>query len=185
MVRFGTSIAAGLLLLSAVPAAAQQPPPRAAVTVPTIPARPADVATIEGLLAAFYDVISGPAGTPRQWSRDRTLYIPDVRFVAMETGRDGKTEARITSHQQYVDATDAGMTRNGFFESELKHTILRFGNTAQVRSSYAMRRTPDGPVIGRGVNQLNLFWDGTRWWVASVMWDDERPGNPLPPELVP
>ncbi|MGH9148705.1 MAG: hypothetical protein ACRD1Q_18500, partial [Vicinamibacterales bacterium] len=52
-------------------AAAQSPAPR-----------PEDVSTLNGIIGAFYDVISGPAGTPRQWRRDSSLYIPRVRFVA-------------------------------------------------------------------------------------------------------
>ena len=41
------------------------------------------------------------------------------------------------------------------------------------------------PVFGRGVNGLQLFWDGKRYWVASVVWDDERKGNPIPASLLP
>jgi hypothetical protein len=55
-----------LLALAAAPAPAlAQQPVRAPVDVPTIAPRPEDVATVDGILAAFYDVISGPAGQPR------------------------------------------------------------------------------------------------------------------------
>ena len=36
----------------------------------------ADVGTIADIMRVSYEVISGPAGTPRQWDRDRTLYMP-------------------------------------------------------------------------------------------------------------
>ena len=62
-----------VLLLGAVSSASAQ----------SLTARPEDVATIDGIIKAFYDVISGPAGQPRQWQRDSTLYIPRVQFVAM------------------------------------------------------------------------------------------------------
>ena len=33
------------------------------------------------------------------------------------------------------------------------------------------------------INNIQLFWDGSRWWVMSILWDNERPGLRLPPEL--
>ena len=68
----------------------------------------------------------------------------------------------------------------GFFETEIGSQVERFGNVAQVRSVYEMRRSEQGPVTGRGVNYLTLFWDGARWWIANAVWDEERPGNPIP-----
>lgn len=141
--------------------------------------RPEDVATLDGIIHAFYDVISGPAGQPRQWARDSTLYIPGVRFVAMEV-RDGRPVADVTDHAQFVARTDPGFVRNGFFEREIGRVERRFGNIVHVFSAYEFRNRADGPVLGRGVNSINLFWDGTRWWIANATWDDERPDNPLP-----
>ncbi len=155
------------------------------VDVPTIAARPEDVGSVDGIMKAFYDVINGPAGQPRQWSRDRTLYIPDVRFVSMGVGQDGKVHASTMTHQQFVDGSNAGMVKNGFFETELHRVTRSFGNVTHVFSTYEMRGKKDGPLIGRGVNSLQLFNDGNRWWVLSVAWDDERPGNPIPKEFLP
>src|ERR1051326_3623818 len=88
---------------------AQQPAPKTPrhVEVPTAAARAEDVGTIDGIMKAFYDVISGPAGQPRQWSRDRTLYIPDIRFVAMSEDKSGRPRAQVVSHQQFVDSSDS------------------------------------------------------------------------------
>ncbi|MGH7643959.1 MAG: hypothetical protein ACREMR_00095 [Gemmatimonadales bacterium] len=164
----------------ALPAAAGA----AQVVVPSVPPRAEDVASIDGILAAFYDVISGPAGQPREWARDRTLYIAGVRFVSLDV-RDGRPVASVMDHQQFVDRTDAGFVRDGFFEREIHRVTHRFGNLAHVFSTYEMRRTPDGPVFGRGVNSIELFWDGMRWWIAAAVWDDERPDNPIPADLLP
>ena len=152
------------------------------VEVPAIPARAEDVGSLDGIVKAFYEVISGPAGQPRQWSRDRTLYIPDVRFISMDI-RDGKPHASIMDHQQFVDRSDAGLVKNGFFEEEIHRTTRRFGNAAHVWSTYAMKDGAGKP-IGRGVNSIQLFWDGNRWWISGVAWDDERPDNPIPAELL-
>src|SRR4029077_5996114 len=51
-------------------------------------ADPADVGTIEAIVHAYYDVINGPAGVPRQWRRDSTLYTEEAPFLPMpEPGR--------------------------------------------------------------------------------------------------
>jgi hypothetical protein len=160
-------------------------PPPARVAVAEIAANPADVGSIDGIVKAYYDVITGPAGQPRQWSRDRTLYIPNVRFVAMGVDKEGRPAARIRSHQEFVDASDADMVANGFDEREIHRVTQRFGNIAHVFSTYETRRTPQGPILGRGINSIELFFDGTRWWIAGAIWDDERTGHPIPKEYLP
>ena len=172
-------LALGLVLLVAQGAGAQQH-----VAVPTLAPRDEDVATIDGIMKAFYDVISGPAGQPRQWGRDRTLYLPDIRFVETGVDRAGKTTANVITHQEFVDAADAQLVKNGFFETEIHRVTRTFGNITHIFSTYEMRSKADGPVFGRGVNSLQLFWDGKRYWVPSVTCDDERDGNPIPKELL-
>jgi len=173
-----------LLLVGRAGVAGAQSPARH-VDVPTIAPRQEDVATLDGILHAFYDVISGPAGQPRQWSRDRTLYIPDVHFVALSTDSAAHVHADVVDHQMFVDRSDASLVRRGFFETEIHRATTRFGNVVHVFSTYEMRERADGPVFGRGINSIELFWDGTRWWIAAAQWDDERPDNPIPREYLP
>jgi hypothetical protein len=170
-----------LTLVSLAPALGAQQHVEVAAAAP----RPEDVGSIDGIMRAFYEAVSGPAGQARQWSRDRTLYIPDIRFVSINVGKDGKTHATAMSHQQFVDGSDAGMVKLGFFETELHRITRSFGHVAHVFSTYEMRQKPDSPVIGRGVNSIQLYNDGSRWWIASVTWDDEREGNPIPKEFLP
>ncbi|HKA57173.1 MAG TPA: hypothetical protein VKD28_01035 [Gemmatimonadales bacterium] len=160
-----------LVLLLVSPAAAQSLAPRTQ-----------DVSTIDGIIKAFYEVVSGPAGTPRQWQRDSTLYIPRVRFVAMHEN-DGKPVAAVMDHAEFVAMYNKAFVDRGFFEREIHRLTKRFGNIAHVFSTYEFRSTENGPVLGRGVNSIQLFWDGTRWWIASAIWDDERPDNPIPADL--
>jgi hypothetical protein len=149
------------------------------INVPTIEARAEDVASIDSIMKAFYEVVSGAAGEPRQWSRDRSLYIPGVRFVSMNVSDKGEPVARVMDHQQFVDASDSMVVSKGFYEWEIHRETKRFGNTAHVFSTYESRITKDGPVIARGVNSVELFWDGKRWWIAGAIWDEERKDNPL------
>ena len=154
------------------------------VAVPTLKPLDRDVATLDGILAAFYEVISGAAGVPRQWGRDRTLYIPGVRFVSLGFS-GGRIRANVYDHQAYVDATDSFFLSKGFFENEIHRSAVRFGNLTHVLSTYESRNTAGGPVIARGINSVQLFWDAHRWWIAGAVWDDERPDNPIPPDLLP
>ena len=154
------------------------------VQVATIAPRTEDVATLDGMIRAWYDVISGPAGQRRDWARDRTLYMKDLRFVQVDHGKDGKPAPRITSHQEYVDGADA-FVKEGFFEREIHRVTERYGPIAHVWSTYESRRTEKGPVIARGINSIELFWDGQRWWIANGIWSDESPENPIPKHYLP
>lgn len=155
------------------------------VDVPAIAPRAEDVATIDGIMKAFYEVISGPAGQARQWSRDRTLYIPDIRFVAMSEDKSGQPRAQVASHQQFVDYADPVLVKDGFYETEIHRVTQEFGHIVHVFSTYESRLKADGPVIARGINSIELFYDGKRWWIASNIWDDERADNPLPAKYLP
>ena len=177
------AIAAAFLLvvaLAAIPKVKQA----AHVAVPTIEPSPQDVSSIDSIVAASYETISGGIGVPRQWSRDRSLYDPNVRFVSISVNPQSKAiVSRSESHQEFVDASDAFLVEEGFTERELKHVPKRFGNVATVLSSYEGTVASTGKVVTRGVNIFQLYFDGKRWWILSMVWDEERPDNPLPPEL--
>lgn len=154
-----------------------------AVEIPKIEADPKDVSTIDGIIKAFYETISGGKGVPRQWGRDRTLYMPDVRFVSMSEA-NGKIRAGISNHQQYVNGSNEFFVTEGFTEKEINRVVRKFGNIAHVFSTYEFS-TDDGKEKGRGINSIELFWDGTRWWISFAGWDEERPNNPIPKEYLP
>jgi hypothetical protein len=182
-IRVAGLVAAVLLVvgLAAIPQAKQT----VHVSVPTIAPRAEDVSSIDNIVQASYETISGGVGVPRQWSRDRSLYDPKVRFVY--TSVNPQTKAITThseSHQDFVDGSDAFLVKQGFEERELKHVTKRFGNVATVLSSYE-GTVATGKVITRGVNIFQLYFDGKRWWILSMVWDQERPDNTLPAELQP
>jgi hypothetical protein len=145
------------------------------VPIATIAPRPDDVATIDGIVRAYYDIVNVAPGAPRQWDRDHTLYAPWIRFVAI--GR----ERHVLTHQEFVDASEP-MMKVGFLEKEIKRTVTRFGNVAHVTSTY---ETATADRQSRGVNMLQLYFDGTRWWIESAIWQDETSDLPIPAELLP
>jgi hypothetical protein len=55
-----------------------------------------------------------------------------------------------------------------------------------VDSTYETAIGTDHPTTSRGVNSLDLYFDGTRWWIASVIWQSESERfAPIPAELLP
>jgi hypothetical protein len=166
---------------------AQEPtkPSSRHVEVASMTARPEDVSTLDGVMKAYYDVISGPAGQPRQWARDRTLYTPEVSFVIISDDADGTPVAKQLTHQEFVDDSDAEVVKGGFYEKEIHRIVHRYDNWANVVSTSQSRRTPDGPVIGHSIDNLDLFWDGHRWWIMHVTIAEIRPDHPLPQEFQP
>jgi hypothetical protein len=61
-----------------------------------VAAQPQDVADIDGILAALYEVISGPKGRPRDWDRMRSLFVPNARLIPfLPNGTDGKAAIRM------------------------------------------------------------------------------------------
>ncbi len=154
-----------------------------AVTIAKVAADPKDVSSIDGIIKAFYATISGPKGQPRQWSRDNTLYMPDVRFVAMDLD-DGKARATLMSHNQYINSSNDFFVQEGFTEREINRIFRRFGNIAHVFSTYEWW-TEDKKMSGRGVNSIELYFDGTRWWISAVSWDQEYPVRKIPKEFLP
>ena len=175
------------LLFFALPASSQNQPAKKAkahVKVPIIAAKSEDVSTIESLITASYETISGDVGVPRQWGRERTLNDPHARFVSAEVdSKTGATKIWQTTDQEFADQSDAMMVKEGFTERELGHVIHRYGNVASVLSSYEGKSARTGKA-DRGVNIFELYNDGKRWWILSIVWDSERAGNPIPPELL-
>jgi hypothetical protein len=153
------------------------------VDIPVIAPRPEDVASIDGMIKAWYDIVTVPKGKAPDWARDHTLYIRDVRFVEMRE-KDGQPVPHIVSHQQFADESSP-IADEGFSEREIHRVTARFGNIAHVWSTYESRRSPESPVIARGINSIELFWDGKRWWIANAVWDQETPNKPIPKEYLP
>ena len=93
---------------------------------PIIDARAEDVGTIEGIVTASYETISGGVGVPRQWGRDRTLFDPNSRSVAVQVNaKTGAITTQWMTEQDFADESDASLAKDGFTERELKHVIKR------------------------------------------------------------
>ncbi len=145
-----------------------------------------DTQSIEGIVHALYEIISGPAGAARDWNRFRSLLFPGARLVRTVIAPDGKPRAMAMDGQAYEADTSDYFRRESFYEAEIASRIERFGNIVHVFSVYEARHAPtDAEPFKRGINSVQLFNDGGRWWVVSVLWDNEREDNPIPEEYLP
>jgi hypothetical protein len=154
---------------------------QATPTLPALPAaRPADVASVDAIIAALYDVISGPAGQKREWDRFRSLFIAGARLIPTAVAPDGTVRHRVLTPDEYVTGNAPALETRGFFENEIGRVTETFGNITHVFSTYASRATPEGQPFARGINSIQLLNDGKRWWIVTVYWDQERAGLTLP-----
>lgn len=184
------AIAIALLTISTVTTAFSQTPAAQPAT-PTPPsvvkeANPADVGSIDAIMKAVYDVISGDAGQKRDWDRFRSLFHKDAKLIPSgKNAQTGGTDARFLTPEDYVTRSGPSLEKNGFHERELARKVDQYGNIAQVFSTYhAFKSKEDKEPFMRGINSFQLMNDGKRWWVINIFWLAETPDNLIPKEYL-
>jgi hypothetical protein len=154
----------------------------------THPVDPRDVQSVDAIIRAAYDVISGPAGKKRDWNRERSLYYPGARLIptASVPGRnDVDLEPQLLDVEAYIQRVERLLRGAGFYEKEIARRTEQFGRIAHVWSTYESRHDPNDPApFMRGINSFQLFNDGNRWWILSVYWQHESAQHALPQEYV-
>ena len=187
LVVLGSVFACGL---AAQPEKQPRPPlpsghPGAPVTAAWPKADPADVKSIDAILAAMYQATGGNPGQPRQWDRYRSLFTPDARLIAARPGAEGGAGAMFLTVGNYVDANRTYFEKGGFFDKEVSRKMEAFGNIAHVWSTFESRHKSDDPApYVRGINSIQLLKDGGRWWIVNLFWDFEREDVPLPEQYL-
>lgn len=143
-----------------------------------------DVGSIDAIIAAAYELISGPAGKKRDWDRLRSLFFPGARLIptAKEAGRDDVDLApNLLDVDGFIARVEPAFEKAGFYETEIARRVERFGQIAHAWSTYESRRDPNDPKpFMRGINSIQLFNDGKRWWILSIYWQPETVEHPIP-----
>lgn len=184
---------------SAISASAQttqpsQQPSKTVTPVPQAPAaNPADVASIDSIIAALYDVISGPAGKKRDWDRFRSLFASGARLIPTgprplpgakpDAPLTGKEEyaAHVLTPEDFIARSSSLLEERGFFEREIARRTEQYGHIAHAFSTYESRhKVDDAKPFQRGINSIQLMNDGKRWWVVSIFWEGETDKISLP-----
>ena len=161
-------------------AAAKRSENKTARQAPVAAVNPQDVGSLDALVAAIYDVISGPPGE-RDWNRFASLFAADARLIAVRVPKDGgKPALLVMTPKDYQERGGKYFLTHGFFEHELGRKTDSYGAMTHIYSTYESRESHDGKPIDRGINSMEFFFDGERWWCVEIYWDAERPGNPIP-----
>lgn len=138
------------------------------------------VATEDAIIATLYEVISGPAGEKRDWDLMKGLFQEDARLQAMARDQQGNTRLISMTPDGYIERNGPYLEESGFFEVELSRKTDRFGNIVQIFSTYASKRTEDGPVFQRGINSIQLIKKDNRYYIVNILWNAEYEDTPIP-----
>ncbi|MCT3959002.1 hypothetical protein HZQ27_07760 [Elizabethkingia anophelis] len=139
----------------------------------------ADVLSIDSIIKASYEVVSGEKGAKRQWQRDKFLHHP--KAVYSFTDRSGeKQEQVVMSIGEFQHETDEMVLETAFYEKEINREVRIFGNIAHVWSTYETQLEKNGPVVRRGINSVQLFFENNRWYIISWIFDKEQDSNRIP-----
>ena len=138
-----------------------------------------DVGSVDGIMKAYYEIVSGPGSHVRDVARDKSIHHPDARVYYPSSPGNGPARVTAMSVEEYHRAS-APAFKEGFYEKEIARTVQQFGPSIHVWSTYESRKTPDGPVIERGINNLILLYDGKRYAILAETFGRETKDNPLP-----
>ena len=176
MGMMGTTLA--LLWLLPAGALAQTPEPA-----------PDDVASIDGIIAAVYGAISGPAGQPRDWDRFRSLHLPEATLISNPEQRGSFDVLGVEDFIDWIDRATGpiiGTSQDlGFSEDEIHNVVNRYGDIANVFSTYEKHFYGETQNLGRGINTFNVVFHEGRWWIVSIVWDEESGAGPIPDRYLP
>ena len=140
-----------------------------------------DTTSIGEAIESLYEAVSGPAGAERSWGREQENHHPDSRLIRTGLDDGGRPFANVMSWDGYIENTREFFGTNAFYEKEVFRETLVFGNIAHAWSTYEARHDPgDAIPFKRGINSIQLFFDGDRWKIMTILWDNERGGNLLP-----
>ncbi len=141
--------------------------------------------SVDSAVTALYASISGSAGSPRDWQKLRTLFYPGARLLRTVVTPDGKVTLSAMTVDEFIGFAEPYFRQHDFYERELARRTEQFGHIVHVWSTYGAYPSLDSlSPSAQGINSIQLWFDGSRWWVMSMLWDDERPDNPLPREYL-
>jgi hypothetical protein len=140
----------------------------------------AEFNSIDGVLKTFYASLGFPEGTRPDWEKFRSLFgFPNSPCVRV-AGDSVMTMDREGFIAFFTGRITRGSLRS-FEETELSRTGEYYGRIAQVFSTYEKKMNlAAGGAPVRGINSFSLYLKDARWWIASVVWQDESEAKPIP-----
>ncbi len=139
-----------------------------------------EVGTLDGIIKAYYDVVTVKKGEKISYERDSLLHVPNAAVGMAQKDKKGKVTLRLITLKQFHQNSDASLEKDGFYEREISRKVENFGAIYHVWSTYETKNVADGPVIERGINSIELYFDGTRFWILSWIFDNESNNQRIP-----
>lgn len=144
----------------------------------------AKVKTLDSTIKTLYGVISGEKGEVRDWELFKFLFKPQAKLIPTGTNKQGIHVARYMTPQEYINTSGKWLVENGFFEKEVARSVHKFGNIAQVFTTYeAFKSESDTKPFMTGINSVQMLYDNNRWWIVNIYWQQASKRNPIPEEF--
>ena len=140
-----------------------------------------DSESIQNILDAYYDCISGPIGETRDFDRLENLFHPEARLIYSNWNNEtGKAYTLIfKTLPEFIEKLDY-LDKKGFYEHEVSNVTHSFSSIAQVFSTYKFRAEDNSIPPGQGITSYELFFDGDRYWIMSMFWVAENEKYKIP-----
>lgn len=147
----------------------------------------ADTQSPEHVVAALYEVISGPGSEVRDWQRFRSLFVEGARFLSRTpTHPDAAVQEGEWDLDGYIRVASEEYRQDGFWEREIWVRSERYGSIAHVFSTYESRvSSPDAAPIARGINSIQCVRGTSGWQIAHLIFAMETESSPIPSEYLP
>ena len=140
-----------------------------------------DVKSIDSIISALYEVISGEKGEPRDWDRFRNLFHSSGTLRSVGMTKEGIVNTKAMAPNDYIKRAEPYLVGNGFFEREIGRRTETFRHITHVFSTYDSRNSAtDKEPFARGINSIQLMHDNNRWWIISILWNGETKTEQIP-----
>ncbi|HEY0740287.1 MAG TPA: hypothetical protein VGD40_02460 [Chryseosolibacter sp.] len=144
-----------------------------------------DARSVDSIITAVYDVISGEKDQPQDWARFKNLFTADARLIPTFTNKEGKVVSRTLTVDDYQASFTKMISQHGFYEKQIASVQEEFGNIVHVFSTYETRHEKNGPVKSRGINSIQLLKGNDRYYVMTIAWSQEDARTPIPSRYLP
>ena len=142
--------------------------------------------TVDGIIKKLYASISGEKGEPRDWEAFDQLFIPEAQLMPTGKNEDGGRSYKVFSPDEYKENANQYLVENGFYEEEIYRVAESYGPVTHLFSTYISKRSKSDPEpFNRGINSIQLYNDGERYWVVSIYWAHEPDNGTLPQQYLP
>ena len=121
-----------------------------------------DVSTIDGIMNAYYEVVSGPKGFIFDFETDRLIHAPNAIITRFNENNDFQRHTLAQEHEPLLEPYETSL-----YEIEVSRVSQEYGNIAHVWSTFAMVETLESEPFLRGINSISLYFKDGRWWIAS------------------